>query len=88
MKNATMTTRVLTTKVLATSLLLGAVSATAYGADRVATFDLGSLDTLDALGLSDQVVGVPKSSLPEYLEQYSADDVNDIGGLAGYRSTG
>ncbi|PRY64158.1 iron complex transport system substrate-binding protein [Vreelandella songnenensis] len=81
MKNAAMTARVLTTKVLATSLLLGAASATAYGAERVATFDLGSLDTLDALGLSDQVVGVPKSSLPEYLEQYGADDITDIGGL-------
>ncbi|MBZ5488472.1 ABC transporter substrate-binding protein [Halomonas aquamarina] len=76
MKNTAMTTRV-----LATSLLLGAVSATAYGEDRVATFDLGGLDTLDALGLSDRVVGVPKSNLPAYLEQYDTDDITDIGGL-------
>ncbi|RUR33127.1 ABC transporter substrate-binding protein [Vreelandella nanhaiensis] len=69
------------TKVLATSLLLSVASAAAYGEDRVATFDLGSLDTLDELGLSEQVVGVPQQNLPEYLSQYEDERYTDIGGL-------
>lgn len=64
-----------------TALLFSAISAAANAEQRIATFDLGSLDTLDALGLSDQVVGVPKSSLPVYLEQYASDGYSDIGGL-------
>lgn len=64
-----------------TAMLLAAASATASADQRIATFDLGSLDTLDALGLKEQVVGVPKASLPDYLEQYAADDVTNIGGL-------
>ena len=62
-----------------TAMLL--VTATASADQRIATFDLGSLDTLDALGLNEQVVGVPKASLPDYLEQYAADNVTNIGGL-------
>lgn len=62
-----------------TAMLL--VTATASADQRIATFDLGSLDTLDALGLNEQVVGVPKASLPDYLEQYAADKVTNIGGL-------
>lgn len=69
----------ITTATITTALLLG--TATASADQRIATFDLGSLDTLDALGLSGQVVGVPKSSLPNYLEQYAGDDLTDIGGL-------
>ncbi|RUR35350.1 ABC transporter substrate-binding protein [Vreelandella populi] len=68
-------------KVLATSLLLSVASAAAYGEDRVATFDLGSLDTLDELGLSEQVVGVPQQNLPDYLSQYEDERYTDIGGL-------
>lgn len=64
-----------------TAMLLAAASATASADQRIATFDLGSLDTLDALGLNEQVVGVPKASLPDYLEQYAADNVTNIGGL-------
>lgn len=65
----------------ATAVLFSAVSASAHAEQRIATFDLGSLDTLDALGLSEQVVGVPKQSLPAYLEQYASDRYSDIGGL-------
>ncbi|MCH4811524.1 ABC transporter substrate-binding protein [Vreelandella neptunia] len=67
------------TSTLAATLLFSAASAAAD--QRIATFDLGSLDTLDALGLSEQVVGVPKASLPNYLEQYAAETYTDIGGL-------
>ncbi|NVF15116.1 ABC transporter substrate-binding protein [Halomonas sp. QX-1] len=72
----------LSTTLVATAtatLLFSAVSAAAD--QRIATFDLGSLDTLDAFGLSEQVVGVPKASLPNYLEQYAAETYTDIGGL-------
>lgn len=64
-----------------TAILLATASATASAGQRIATFDLGSLDTLDALGLSEQVVGVPKASLPNYLEQYAEETYTNIGGL-------
>lgn len=64
---------------ITTALLLASAAASAD--QRIATFDLGSLDTLDALGVSEQVVGVPKASLPSYLEPYSTDRYTDIGGL-------
>ena len=71
----------MTVKTIAAALLMVSASAAANDDSRIATFDLGSLDTLDALGLSEQVVGVPKASLPRYLEQYAADTYSDIGGL-------
>ena len=71
----------MTVKAIAATLLLASVSAAASADQRIATFDLGSLDTLDALGAHEQVVGVPKTSLPSYLDQYAADAYNDIGGL-------
>lgn len=77
MKLAAITSTITTT--LTATLLLGTAAASAD--QRIATFDLGSLDTLDALGLSDQVSGVPKASLPSYLEQYSKEAYTDIGGL-------
>lgn len=77
MKLAAIATTITTT--LTVTLLLGTAAASAD--QRIATFDLGSLDTLDALGLSDQVIGVPKASLPSYLEQYLEETYTDIGGL-------
>lgn len=77
MKFAAIATTITTT--LTATLLLGTAAASAD--QRIATFDLGSLDTLDALGLSDQVIGVPKASLPSYLEQYLEETYTDIGGL-------
>ncbi|GAB2781747.1 siderophore ABC transporter substrate-binding protein [Halomonas shantousis] len=49
--------------------------------ERVVSFDYGSLDTLDALGLSEQIVGVPKQGLPDYLSKYADDTYTDVGGL-------
>ncbi|WP_375056050.1 ABC transporter substrate-binding protein [Zobellella sp. DQSA1] len=63
----------------ATGLLLAGQLAVA--AERVASFDHGSLDTLDALGLGEQVVAVPKQALPDYLEHYAGDAYTDVGGL-------
>ncbi|TKX28790.1 enterochelin ABC transporter substrate-binding protein [Campylobacter sp. MIT 12-5580] len=37
---------------------------------KVIIFDLGALDTFDALGLNDRVVGVTSKTLPKYLEQF------------------
>lgn len=71
----------MTLKTITTTLLLSMASAAASADSRIASFDLGSLDTLDALGLSEQVVGVPKQNLPAYLAQYRADHYADIGGL-------
>lgn len=46
---------------------------------KVLTFDLGALDTLDALGVS--LSGVPKASLPPYLAKYEAGSYEKIGSL-------
>lgn len=48
---------------------------------KVVVFDMGMLDTMDELGLSKQVVGVPKENLPDYLKQYDTKDYDSIGGL-------
>ena len=37
---------------------------------RVVVLSYGALDSLDALGLGDRVVGVPSNYLPKYLEKY------------------
>lgn len=46
---------------------------------RVVVFDNGSLDTLDALGVGDRIVGAATSSLPAYLSAYS--DTESAGGI-------
>lgn len=66
---------------VASSLLVTAMSASAHAQERFAVFDLGSLDTLHALGASDQVVGLPKQILPAYLASFDTDDYADLGGL-------
>lgn len=49
---------------------------------RIAVFDLGILDALHTLGLSDKVIGIPKqTSLPDYLEEYNKDEIINLGGL-------
>lgn len=47
--------------------------------ETVYTFDLGVLDSLDALGV--EVAGVPQANLPAALEEYGADTVTNIGTL-------
>lgn len=47
----------------------------------VISFDHGSLDTLDTLGLNDHILAVPKQSLPDYLAHYAGDEYPDAGGL-------
>lgn len=49
--------------------------------EKIAVFDYGFLDTLDALGV-DGIVGVAKgTSLPGILEKYSSDEYGNIGHL-------
>lgn len=47
--------------------------------EKVVVFDMGSLDTLDEIGV--EVTGVPQSSMPEYLDKYASDDYENVGGL-------
>ncbi|NJP40920.1 siderophore ABC transporter substrate-binding protein [Oscillospiraceae bacterium HV4-5-C5C] len=48
-------------------------------AQRVVVFDMGALDTIDALG-ADLELAVPQSNIPSYLSKYETDTVN-AGGL-------
>ncbi|KAA6449737.1 siderophore ABC transporter substrate-binding protein [Bacillus swezeyi] len=48
---------------------------------KVVVFNFGMLDTLDELGLSDRVVGLPKQNLPSYLKQYKDSKYESVGGL-------
>lgn len=47
--------------------------------EKVVVFDNGSLDTMDALGVGDAVIGAPTENLPEYLASYG--DVENAGGI-------
>lgn len=63
-------------------LVIGAlVAAQAHAAERLVSYDLGSVDTLRALNLEDQLVGLPKQSLPSYLAEFSDQKYSDVGGL-------
>lgn len=46
---------------------------------KVVVFDNGSLDTLDALGVGERVIGAPTKSLPGYLSSYQK--VENAGGI-------
>ncbi|MGV3467424.1 MAG: siderophore ABC transporter substrate-binding protein [Heyndrickxia sp.] len=48
---------------------------------KVVVFDMGTLDTLDKLGLGDHVVGVPQDSIPTYLKKYKNADYKNVGTL-------
>jgi iron complex transport system substrate-binding protein len=47
--------------------------------ERIVAFDMASLDTIGALG--GEVAGAPLDSVPDYLEQYLADDAFNAGTL-------
>ena len=48
--------------------------------ERVVVLDYGTLDVLEEIGV-DNVVGVPKSGLPEYLNKYEDEKYTDVGGV-------
>lgn len=45
----------------------------------IITLDFGALDTLKALGAQKNVIGIPKSSLPKYLDEFNS--LEDIGSI-------
>ena len=47
--------------------------------EKVVVFDFGTLDTLDYLGID--VVGVPQTNIPSYLEKYAGDEYENVGSL-------
>ncbi|MDK7674297.1 siderophore ABC transporter substrate-binding protein [Weeksella virosa] len=48
--------------------------------ERVVVFDIGSLETLDQLGV--KIVGIPKDFLPEHLQQYAQDSsIENVGSV-------
>ena len=48
---------------------------------RVIVFDMGALDTLQYLGLSDRVVGLPKNTVPPHLHDFLDDTFANVGTL-------
>jgi len=48
---------------------------------KVVVFDMGTLDTLDKLGIGDRVVGVPQDSIPTYLKKYKGFEYKNVGTL-------
>ncbi|REG83711.1 ABC transporter substrate-binding protein [Marinomonas pollencensis] len=65
--------------VASSALILASQIAMAAQPERIVSFDYGSLDTLTELGLSSQVVAVPKQTLPDYLAEYNTDKYTDVG---------
>ena len=63
------------------TLALPAIATASDASPGVISFNHGSLDTLDALGLGEHVLAVPKQSLPGYLSKYASGDYPDAGGL-------
>lgn len=47
--------------------------------ERVVVFDYGTLDSLDAMGVD--ILGLPKSNLPTFLEKYEDETYEDVGAL-------
>ncbi|MGE8204878.1 siderophore ABC transporter substrate-binding protein [Heyndrickxia sp. NPDC080065] len=48
---------------------------------KVVVFDMGTLDTMDKLGLADSVAGIPQESVPAYLKKYQDSKYSNLGGL-------
>ncbi|WP_062106150.1 siderophore ABC transporter substrate-binding protein [Bacillus niameyensis] len=46
---------------------------------KVVVFDFGVLDTMDKLGI--EVIGLPKTSIPNYLSKYEDDKYENVGSL-------
>lgn len=47
--------------------------------DRIIVFDYATLDSLDEMGV--EVLGLPKSNIPEYLSKYNDEKYEDVGTL-------
>lgn len=49
--------------------------------EKVVVMDFGALDTMQALGLSDKIVGLPKRGLPKFLGEFADEKYTDVGTL-------
>lgn len=50
--------------------------------ERVILFDFGALDTFDELGLKESIVGLPKHTMPKYLNKFKEDtSIENVGSL-------
>lgn len=49
--------------------------------EKIVTLSYSTLDILDEMDLEEKVVGTAKSGLPDYLQEYNVDTVEDLGGL-------
>lgn len=49
--------------------------------ERIVVFDLGALDTIQFLGEEDRVIGLPKATIPHYLEEFASDEYENYGSL-------
>ncbi len=49
--------------------------------ERVLVYDMGVLDTVEALGAGDAVVGVAKGAIPDYLAEYESEEYANVGDL-------
>lgn len=47
--------------------------------ERIIVFDYATLDTLDKMGID--IIGLPKSNIPTYLEKYNDEKYQDVGTL-------
>jgi iron complex transport system substrate-binding protein len=48
---------------------------------RIVVLDYGVLDSLDKLGASSHIVGLPRQNVPAYLKQYDSDKYANLGNL-------
>lgn len=49
--------------------------------ENVVVFDFGSLDTMAALGLEENIVGLPQATVPAYLKQFKDEKYQNLGSL-------
>ncbi|MGG5462223.1 siderophore ABC transporter substrate-binding protein [Clostridium sp. B9] len=49
--------------------------------EKVVVLDYSSLDIIDEMNKESKVVGLPKSSLPDYLDEFKGDEFKDLGSL-------
>ncbi|MEW8972837.1 MAG: siderophore ABC transporter substrate-binding protein [Tissierellaceae bacterium] len=49
--------------------------------EKVIVFDYGILDAIEEMGYGDHIVGLPKKSVPDYLEKYKEESYVDVGTL-------
>ncbi|WP_130806181.1 siderophore ABC transporter substrate-binding protein [Senegalia massiliensis] len=49
--------------------------------EKIVVFDYGILDAINEMGYGDNVIGLPKSSVPEYLSKFKGDNYTDVGTL-------